>query len=269
MAKVAPLANHPRVFVPALALALGTALACALAAPRASAQTPSPTAAPIPGEEDTDGDGIPDNEDACKRVKGVASETPKLNGCPPPPPAVDTDGDGIADSDDACPKKPGVASDDPKLNGCPARGAKASARTVGRAAAATAAGSGSAALTFAGFRRFDDGSSLVFVELSAPVAVDVKQLHGAIVYTLENTKAPGRNSRNPLDTSAFSSVVRRATVAQKKKNVEITLTLTADVQPQHRLVQRAGATVLEIQLPTAPPGSAPPAPSAPIMPKAQ
>ena len=266
MAKVAPPANRPRARIPVLTLALGTALACALATPRASAQT-SPPAAARPGEEDTDGDGISDNEDACKRVKGVASNTPRFNGCPPP---VDSDGDGIADQDDACPKKQGVASDDPRLNGCPARSAaKGPAARASRASRASADASGAVALTFAGFRRLDDGSSLVFIELSAPVTVELKKVHGAVVYTLENTRAPGRNSRNALDTSAFSSVVRRATIAQRKKNVEVAIALNADVQPQHRLVTRAGATVLEIQLPKAPPGTAPPAPSLPIRPKGE
>jgi OmpA-OmpF porin, OOP family len=63
---------------------------------------------------DTDGDGILDVEDACPKVPGVASEDPKKNGCPP-----DTDGDGILDTEDACPKDPGVKSEDPKKNGCP------------------------------------------------------------------------------------------------------------------------------------------------------
>lgn len=56
---------------------------------------------------DTDGDGIPDNEDDCPEVPGV----PEYNGCPIP----DTDGDGIADDKDDCPLDPG-----PEENGgCP------------------------------------------------------------------------------------------------------------------------------------------------------
>jgi OOP family OmpA-OmpF porin len=57
------------------------------------------------GCPDTDGDGIPDNKDACPEEAG----TPELNGCP------DADGDGIADKDDACPNAAGDAS----MNGCP------------------------------------------------------------------------------------------------------------------------------------------------------
>lgn len=54
---------------------------------------------------DSDGDGIPDNEDACPTVAGTA----QFNGCP------DSDGDGIPDRDDACPLVAGLA----QFNGCP------------------------------------------------------------------------------------------------------------------------------------------------------
>lgn len=54
---------------------------------------------------DTDGDGIPDPDDACPTIPGL----PEFNGCP------DTDGDGIPDPDDDCPTIPGPAAN----NGCP------------------------------------------------------------------------------------------------------------------------------------------------------
>jgi OOP family OmpA-OmpF porin len=56
---------------------------------------------------DTDGDGIPDEEDACPLVAGL----PEFDGCP------DTDGDGIPDHLDACPDEPGPAA----TSGCPDR----------------------------------------------------------------------------------------------------------------------------------------------------
>ncbi|MCO6492362.1 MAG: OmpA family protein [Phaeodactylibacter sp.] len=56
---------------------------------------------------DTDGDGIPDNNDLCPTVAGLAA----FNGCP------DTDKDGIPDGEDACPQQAGTAA----LNGCPDR----------------------------------------------------------------------------------------------------------------------------------------------------
>jgi outer membrane protein OmpA-like peptidoglycan-associated protein len=63
---------------------------------------------------DRDRDGIPDTDDACPDVPGVPSNDPEKNGCP-----LDTDGDGIPDDKDACPKEKGPPNQDPKLNGCP------------------------------------------------------------------------------------------------------------------------------------------------------
>lgn len=61
--------------------------------------------AKVRAPKDTDGDGVPDKDDACPDVAGLVG----LNGCP------DSDGDGIADKDDKCPNVAGVA----KHNGCP------------------------------------------------------------------------------------------------------------------------------------------------------
>jgi outer membrane protein OmpA-like peptidoglycan-associated protein len=68
-----------------------------------------------PPPPDEDGDGIPDDQDACPHQAGPASPDPRKNGCP----ALDQDGDGITDSVDACPTVPGVKTDNPKTNGCP------------------------------------------------------------------------------------------------------------------------------------------------------
>jgi hypothetical protein len=53
---------------------------------------------------DSDGDGIPDNQDACPTIFAQGG-----NGCPP-----DSDGDGIPDSQDVCPAVPWQGG-----NGCP------------------------------------------------------------------------------------------------------------------------------------------------------
>ena len=55
---------------------------------------------------DRDGDGVPDMQDLCPKLKGSAS----AKGCP------DQDNDGIADKDDNCPNIAGTAN----RNGCPA-----------------------------------------------------------------------------------------------------------------------------------------------------
>jgi outer membrane protein OmpA-like peptidoglycan-associated protein len=54
---------------------------------------------------DSDGDGIPDSEDACPNQPGL----PEFDGCP------DTDGDQVPDNVDKCPNEPGPASN----FGCP------------------------------------------------------------------------------------------------------------------------------------------------------
>lgn len=56
---------------------------------------------------DSDGDGVPDSEDACPDVAGNGDD-----GCPLPPP--DSDGDGVPDDTDACPNEAGEGAD-----GCP------------------------------------------------------------------------------------------------------------------------------------------------------
>ncbi|KYF92629.1 porin [Sorangium cellulosum] len=72
-----------------------------------------------PPVKDRDGDGIPDDADACPDIAGVGSTDRAKNGCPPP---KDADRDGILDAVDACPAVAGVASPDPKKNGCPPPG---------------------------------------------------------------------------------------------------------------------------------------------------
>ena len=74
-------------------------------APPVKAVPAAPVAPPPPA--DTDGDGIPDPQDKCPTVPGLA----KYGGCPIP----DTDGDGINDEEDKCPTVKGLA----KYQGCP------------------------------------------------------------------------------------------------------------------------------------------------------
>jgi OOP family OmpA-OmpF porin len=66
---------------------------------------PPPPPPVVEAPKDTDGDGIPDKDDACPTVAGKA----QFKGCP------DTDGDGIPDAEDACPTVAGKA----QFKGCP------------------------------------------------------------------------------------------------------------------------------------------------------
>jgi OmpA-OmpF porin, OOP family len=67
---------------------------------------------------DRDGDGVPDDSDACPDRPGERTGDAGTNGCPPAPPP-DRDRDTVLDAQDACPDDPGVRSDNPATNGCP------------------------------------------------------------------------------------------------------------------------------------------------------
>jgi outer membrane protein OmpA-like peptidoglycan-associated protein len=97
---------------------------------------------------DTDGDGMPDDEDACPTVAEDGKAPDPTDGCPAPPdsdgdgipdpydkcpdraedmdgiedgdgcPEDDFDMDGVPDTEDACPREPGKPATDPKKNGC-------------------------------------------------------------------------------------------------------------------------------------------------------
>ncbi len=106
---------------------LGAGLTRGLGAPvsrvLASVEWAPAIAPPKPPVTDRDGDGVPDDRDACIDVPGPETGDPRTNGCPPPPPPpppADRDGDGVLDKDDACPDVAGEKTSDPATNGCPA-----------------------------------------------------------------------------------------------------------------------------------------------------
>ncbi|HLK37431.1 MAG TPA: OmpA family protein [Polyangiaceae bacterium] len=68
-----------------------------------------------PQEADRDGDGIPDKFDKCPDEPEDKDGIDDQDGCP----EDDADKDGIPDAKDACPKEPGQPDPDPKKNGCP------------------------------------------------------------------------------------------------------------------------------------------------------
>jgi outer membrane protein OmpA-like peptidoglycan-associated protein len=68
-----------------------------------------------PAPADRDGDGIPDDVDKCPDQPEDKDGIEDSDGCP----EDDVDKDGIPDAQDACPKEPGQPDPDPKKNGCP------------------------------------------------------------------------------------------------------------------------------------------------------
>lgn len=158
--------------------------------------------------------------------------------------AFDADADGVRDDQDACPKVAGLSNSDAKQNGCPEKFASGAA--------------GPASATFAGFRLLDNGNSVIFVELTGPIAVEVARVRGKLVYTLVATKVPLRNNKNPLLTGEFaSSVVSARLVSSKKaKSAELVVAVRGDVKSTQRISKRDGGALLEIEFPAPTPGSA-------------
>jgi outer membrane protein OmpA-like peptidoglycan-associated protein len=74
---------------------------------------PDPTDG-CPAPKDRDNDGIPDDVDKCPDNPEDKDGIMDADGCP----EKDADGDGIPDTEDACPLVPGVKNADPKKNGC-------------------------------------------------------------------------------------------------------------------------------------------------------
>lgn len=68
-----------------------------------------------PAPADRDGDGIPDEMDKCPDQPEDKDGIDDGDGCP----EDDADNDGIVDTVDACPKEPGGKNTDAKKNGCP------------------------------------------------------------------------------------------------------------------------------------------------------
>ncbi len=68
-----------------------------------------------PAPSDRDGDGIPDQFDKCPDEPEDKDGIQDQDGCP----EDDADNDGIPDTKDACPREPGQPDPDPKKNGCP------------------------------------------------------------------------------------------------------------------------------------------------------
>jgi hypothetical protein len=68
---------------------------------------------------DKDGDGIPDNSDACPTQPETVNGYQDSDGCPDTVPSTDTDGDGIADHVDGCPAEAETVNGYQDLDGCP------------------------------------------------------------------------------------------------------------------------------------------------------
>lgn len=103
-----------RFLVPALfllACANGSSSAAPTQVPLRATNGPVSVPKPISTPTDSDGDRVPDANDACPNEPGGLRD-----GCP----VIDTDGDGISDRFDKCPTVPEVRDGRADGDGCPA-----------------------------------------------------------------------------------------------------------------------------------------------------
>ncbi|HKY36368.1 MAG TPA: hypothetical protein VJN18_10540 [Polyangiaceae bacterium] len=107
-------------------------------------------------------------------------------------------------------------------------------------------------ITFSGYQALADGRGILFVEMTESVAVEVKRAAQVIEYKLVGARVPLRNNKNPLLLRDFSSSAVSAVLVADKKSVRLVVTLRANVNPTHRMIQRGKAAVLEIELPAPP-----------------
>jgi hypothetical protein len=107
-------------------------------------------------------------------------------------------------------------------------------------------------ITFSGYQALPDGRGILFVEMTESVTVEVKRAAQVIEYRLVGARVPLRNNKNPLLLRDFSSSAVSAVLVPDKQSVRFVVTLRANVNPTHRMIQRGKAAVLEIQLPAPP-----------------
>ena len=111
-----------------------------------------------------------------------------------------------------------------------------------------------AEITFSGYQSLPGGRGILFVELTNPVAVEVKRTGQVIEYKLIGARVPLKNNRNPLLLRDFSSSASSAVLVPDKNAVRLVVTLREKVSPTHRMVERGKGAVLEIELPAPSPG---------------
>jgi hypothetical protein len=82
-----------------------------------------------------------------------------------------------------------------------------------------------------GFETLDDGSTRLFVDLSAPVSYETKAAKGSITYVLKATKMARRNNGNPLVTTFFNTPVTTACLVPHGHDLWFVVDVRADAQP--------------------------------------
>jgi hypothetical protein len=135
-------------------------------------------------------------------------------------------------------------------------------RTAAPAATAARRAAPLAIAIVPGFETLDDGSTRLFVDLSAPVSFETKSAKGSITYILRGTQVGRRNNSNPLVTTFFNTPVTKAQLVSHGHDLWFVVALRASVEPTVSVdPKEEGGTTLSIHFPkgdylpaTPPPG---------------
>lgn len=96
----------------------------------------------------------------------------------------------------------------------------------------------------------EDGASRVFVELSAPVAVEEKRGNGSIMYVLKGARIAKWNNTNSLVTVHFNTPVSKAKLMPSGRDLHFVVELrTAGAMPTWRMENEQNAARLVIDFP--------------------
>lgn len=168
---------------------------------------------------------------------------------PAPTQGPDADGDGVPDGQDACPKIVGIARpENLSRHGCPASQAKEPPPKPAPIASIHEAPKGPPTATWVGFRQLSPTKTLVYVNLTETVAVRSETQGNRLIFTLSGTRVAVRNNRNPLLASHFGTAVKSAQLLPKGKDVELVIELNGAATPHSRVVRETQGATLRVEL---------------------
>jgi len=133
-------------------------------------------------------------------------------------------------------------TEDPMLDEpaeAPSKGRKVEAHKASREAMAT----------LPGFRVFRDGTSRVFLEVSADVPVKETRAAGVLTYRFVGVRVPEKVNRLDLPTQYFRTPVSRVRLVKVDNDAELIIELRSETKPKIRLRKDAAGTVLSVDFP--------------------
>lgn len=140
------------------------------------------------------------------------------------------------------PAKPSAAEPAPKTVAKPTRRASRAAKRTEHTGPVA---------TMPGFTMRADGTSVIFVDLTAPPQVEEHAGKGFVTYVLKGTQVDRANNKNPLETAFYDTPVLRARLRgiPKEDDAELQIELRADVKPTFKVLTEKGQSRLEVVFP--------------------